>query len=96
MMTKLRNLFSYHVHEPHSKNNEYKNMCVMHIIMCFLFRLAKAEDNHQIAIAEKLDLEARLNEEKQISKVFKLACLLHAHVQTSKFFVLFCRDMMII
>jgi len=48
--------------------------------------LAKAEDNHQIAIAEKLDLEARLNEEKQISKVSKLACFLHAHVQTNKFF----------
>lgn len=69
---------------------------VMHIMMWFLFRLAKAEDNHQIAIAEKLDLEARLNEEKQISKVFKLACLLHAHVQTNKFFVLFYRDMMLI
>jgi len=37
--------------------------------MLFL-RLAKAEDDHQIAIAEKLDLEARLNEEIQISKVF--------------------------
>lgn len=31
-------------------------------------RLAKAEDDHQRAIAEKLDLEARLNEEIQISK----------------------------
>lgn len=38
-------------------------------LWCF-FRLAKAEDDHQIAIAEKLDLEARLNEEIQISKVF--------------------------
>ena len=28
-MTMLRNLFSYHVHEPHSNNNEYKNMCVL-------------------------------------------------------------------
>ena len=36
--------------------------------LCF-FRLAKAEDDHQKAIAEKLDLEARLNEEMQISKV---------------------------
>ena len=39
--------------------------------LCF-FRLAKAEDDHQRAIAEKLDLEARLNEEIQISKVFLL------------------------
>lgn len=33
------------------------------------FRLAKAEDDHQVAIAEKLDLEARLNEELQMTKV---------------------------
>lgn len=32
-------------------------------------RLAKAEDDHQVAIAEKLDLEARLNEELEITKV---------------------------
>ena len=38
---------------------------------CFC-RLAKAEDDHQKAIAEKLDLEARLNEEIQTSKVFLL------------------------
>ena len=33
------------------------------------FRLAKAEDDHQMAIAEKHDLEARLNEELQMTKV---------------------------
>ena len=33
------------------------------------FRLAKAEDDHQMAITEKLDLEARLNEELQMTKV---------------------------
>ena len=37
----------------------------------FLFsRLAKAEDDHQVAIAEKLDLEARLKEELEMTKVF--------------------------
>ena len=46
------------------------------------FRLAKAEDDHQIAIAEKLDLEARLNEEILISKVFLLKmnlCIAHKY-----------------
>ena len=49
------------------------------------FRLAKAEDDHQKAIAEKLDLEARLNEEIQISKVFLSIRLLHVHVFLQKF-----------
>lgn len=43
------------------------------IIMSYYFwfsRLAKAEDDHQVAIAEKLDLEARLKEELEMTKVF--------------------------
>lgn len=39
-------------------------------LVFFLFhRLAKAEEDHHLAITEKLDLEARLNEELEMSKV---------------------------
>ena len=43
------------------------------LVLCY-FRLAKAEDDHQVAIAEKLDLEARLNEELEMTKVLNSTC----------------------
>lgn len=35
----------------------------------WILRLAKAEEDHQMAIREKLDLEVKLKEEMQITKV---------------------------
>ena len=39
-------------------------------VIFWFSRLAKAEDDHQVAIAEKLDVEARLKEELEMTKVF--------------------------
>jgi len=38
-------------------------------IFCYLPRLIKAEEEHQQAIQEKIDLEMRLEEEMKSSKV---------------------------
>lgn len=44
----------------------------LRVIIFWFSRLAKAEDDHQVAIAEKLDLEARLKEELEMTKVFSV------------------------
>ena len=52
------------------KDNFYHSLSVfLHAYFFWTLRLAKAEEDHQMAIRDKLDLEVKLKEEMQITKV---------------------------
>ena len=59
----------------HKDNFYYTVACLFSFMLIFsgLLRLAKAEEDHQMAIRDKLDLEVKLKEEMQITKV-SLGC----------------------